>query len=264
MEAEREFFIDQLKVSIFKTRELMGQASAKEAGEIIRKLLSRKEYVNIMFASAPSQMDMLNVLMSDEGIEWNRINAFHMDEYIGLPSDAAQSFGHYLRVRLFTKLPFRNVYYIDGNAPDLAGECERYSELLREHPLDITFLGIGENGHLAFNDPYIADFEDPLLVKINEGLDYVSRQQQVTDGWFKSIDEVPSSAITVTIPALMAAPYILANVPGSTKSAIIKRCLEEPITEDCPGTIIRKHAASRLFLDSDSAALLDLNKLAAI
>lgn len=264
MGVEQEFVIDQLKVSIFKTRELMGQACAKEVGRIIRRLLSQKEHVNIMFASAPSQLDMLNVLMSENGIDWGRVNAFHMDEYIGLPSDAPQSFGNYLRVRLFTKLPFRQVFYMDGNAPDIAGECERYSELLRNHPLDISFLGIGENGHLAFNDPHIADFEDPLLVKSNDHLDSICRQQQVTDGWFKSIDEVPSSAITVTIPALMAASYIFTTVPGSTKQTIIKQCLEGPISVACPGTVIRQHKASRLFLDGDSAALLDLNKLAAI
>lgn len=258
------FVIDQLKVSIFKTRELMGEACGKEVGGIIRRLLSQKEHVNIMFASAPSQLDMLNVLMSENGIDWDRVNAFHMDEYIGLPSDAPQSFGNYLRVRLFTKLPFRQVFYMDGNAPDIDGECERYSELLRTHPLDISFLGIGENGHLAFNDPHIADFDDPLLVKSNDHLDSICRQQQVTDGWFKSMDEVPSSAITVTIPALMAASYIFTTVPGSTKQKIIKQCLEGPISVACPGTIIRRHKASRLFLDNDSAALLDLNKLAAI
>ncbi len=264
MGVELEFVIDQLKVSIFKTRELMGQACAKEVGAIIRRLLSQKEQVNIMFASAPSQLDMLNVLMSEEGIDWGRVNAFHLDEYIGLPSNAPQSFGNYLRVRFFTKLPFRQVFYMNGNAPDIAGECRRYSELLRNHPLDISFLGIGENGHLAFNDPHIANFDDPLLVKTNDHLDSLCRQQQVTDGWFKSIDDVPSRAITVTLPALMAATYVFANVPGSTKQKIVKQCLEGPISIDCPATIMRSHKESRLFLDRDSAELLDLNKLAAI
>lgn len=258
---EKQFVIDKLNVSIFPTRELMGKACAKEAGEIICRLLLEKECVNLIFASAPSQLDMLNALMSEDGIDWGRVNAFHMDEYIGLPSDAPQSFGNYLRTRLFTKLPFRQVFYMDGNAPDVVSECERYSELLRNYPPDITFLGIGENGHIAFNDPHIADFDDPVLVKVNDSLDPICRQQQVTDGWFKSIEEVPYRAITISITGLMAAPYIFTTVPGSTKQKIIKQCLEGPICIDCPGTIIRLHNASRLFLDTDSAALLDLDKL---
>lgn len=261
MEVERRFAIDKLNVSIFTTRELMGKACAEEAGEIIRRLLVEKEYVNIIFASAPSQLEMLNALMSEGGIDWGRVNAFHMDEYIGIPFDAPQSFGNYLRIHLFTKLPFRQVFYIDGNAPDIDEECERYSELLRNNPPDITFLGIGENGHIAFNDPHIADFDDPLLVKVNDNLDSVCRQQQVTDGWFTSVDEVPSRAITLSLTGLMAAPYIFTTVPGSTKQKIIKQCLEGPICVECPGTVIRMHKGSRLFLDADSAALLDLDKL---
>ncbi|HYE80623.1 MAG TPA: glucosamine-6-phosphate deaminase [Clostridia bacterium] len=261
MEAKRSFNVNKLNVSVFPTRDLMGKACAREAGEIIRSLLAEKEYVSIIFASAPSQMEMLNALINEKGIEWDRVKAFHMDEYIGLPADAPQSFGNYLKIRLFTKLPFKSVFYMDGNAPDIEGECERYSKLLRDNPPDISFLGIGENGHIAFNDPHIADFEDPLPVKINSHLDFTCRQQQVNDVWFKSLEDVPSQAITITITGLMKAQYIFTTVPGKTKQNIIKKCIEGPISIECPATIIRTHDKSRLFLDDDSAALLDFSVL---
>ena len=180
-----------------------------------------------------------------------------MDEYVGLPANAPQSFGNYLRTRFFSKLPFKQVYYIDGNAQDIAGECERYEALLYQHPVDISFLGIGENGHLAFNDPEIADFHDPLLVKLNVNLDAICRQQQVTDGWFRSLADVPDQAITITLPALVAARYVYAVVPGRTKQKIVRECLEGPVGTKCPATILRQHDTAQLYLDADSAALVD-------
>ena len=259
MEAMTQLFVDNLDVRIFSTRDQMGKICAVEAGEKIRRFLSDKEAVNIIFASAPSQLEMLAGLEAEKGIDWGRINGFIMDEYVGLPADAPQSFGVYLKTRFFSKLPFRQVFYINGNPPDLAAECQRYASLLREHPVDISFVGIGENGHLAFNDPYIADFDDPLLVKVNEDMDPACRQQQVTDGWFKSLDEVPHQAITVTMSALTAARYVYAIVPGVTKQKIVKQCLEGPISTDCPGAILRKHPAAQLYLDTDSAALLKVS-----
>jgi glucosamine-6-phosphate deaminase len=180
-----------------------------------------------------------------------------MDEYVGLPADAPQGFGNYLKVRFFSKLPFQNIFYMNGNAPDLDSECERYATLLREHPVDIAFLGIGANGHLAFNDPYIADFNDPLLVKVNGNLDPVCRQQQVTDDLFKSLTDVPHQAITISLPGLMAAKYAYAIVPGVTKQQVVKECLEKPISTECPGSILRQHGMAQLYLDEASAALLD-------
>jgi glucosamine-6-phosphate deaminase len=261
MEYMKQFFVDSLDVRILPTREQMGKACAVEAGKTIRRLLGEKESISIIFASSPSQVEMLNALIIENGINWSRIYAFHMDEYIGLPTVAPNNFGNYLKVRFFTKLPFRKVFYMDGNAVDISIECERYSALLRQHPVDVTFLGIGENGHLAFNDPHIADFNDPLVVKVNEEMDPACRQQQVTDGWFKSLEEVPHQAITITIPGLLAAPYTYAIVPGSTKQQIVKRCLEGPISTECPGSVLRQKKAAQLYLDESSAALLD-NKAA--
>jgi glucosamine-6-phosphate deaminase len=257
MDSLRQFFVDKFDVRVYPTRKEMGTACAAEAGKVLRQLLAEKESVNIIFASAPSQLEVLEGLLIQEGIAWDRVNAFHMDEYVGLPADAPQGFGNYLKVRFFSKLPFRHVFYMDGNAPDLDSECERYATLLREHPVDIAFLGIGENGHLAFNDPHIADFNDPLLVKLNKDLDPVCRQQQVTDNLFMSLSDVPHHAITITLPGLLAAKYAYAIVPGQTKQQVVKKCLEGPISTECPGSILRQHEKAQLYLDDASAALLD-------
>ena len=261
MEPSRRLFVDRLEVRIFSTRDEMGKACAMEAGKALREILARQAEASIIFASAPSQLEMLAALREETGIDWGRVNAFHMDEYIGLPADAPQSFGNYLRTRFFTKLPFRNVYYMDGNAPDPEAECERYADLLRTHPVDISFVGIGENGHLAFNDPYMADFNDTHLVRVNGNLDDVCRQQQVTDGWFKSLEDVPDQAITITLPALVAAKYVYAVVPGPTKQKIVKQCLEGEIGTECPATILRQRECAQLYLDVDSAAMLDLTRV---
>ena len=259
MDGITQFFVNQLNVRIYPTRNHMGKACALESGQRLRQLLAEKEEVNIIFASAPSQLEALDGLRDEQGIAWDRVNAFHMDEYVGLPADAPQSFGNYIKAHFFSKVVFRNVFYMNGNASDLEMECERYASLMRKHPVDISFVGIGENGHLAFNDPYIADFDDPLLVKINPDMDPVCRQQQVTDGWFTDLSLVPHQAITITLPGLMNARYIYALVPGPTKQKIVRQCLEEPISTACPGSILRRHPAAQLYLDNNSAALLNIN-----
>jgi glucosamine-6-phosphate deaminase len=248
---------DSLRIKIFDTRKELGKIGAEDAATAIKKKLAEKESISIVFASAPSQMDVLNELVLDSTIDWSRVNAFHMDEYIGLPADAEQSFGHYIKVGFFDKVPLKNAFYIDGNAQDLEAECQRYEGLLNKFGVDIVFLGIGENGHLAFNDPHIADFNDQRLVKINPQLDNQCRQQQVTDGWFGEVDEIPQSAITLTMPALYNADIALTFVPGATKREIIKKCLTEEISTACPGSILRKHHNATLYLDRDSASLID-------
>jgi glucosamine-6-phosphate deaminase len=251
-----EFKVDRLNVKILPDRAALGKAAGLEAAARIRAMQEEKGALNLLFASAPSQDETLEALRLEPGIDWARINAFHMDEYLGLPADAPQAFGQYLRTRFFSKLKFKEIFYIDGNAPDAAAECERYARLLREHPIEVVFLGIGENGHLAFNDPGIADFEDPLLVKVNEELDATCRQQQVNDGHFRTLAEVPAGAITLTIPALLSARGALVAAPGPRKREIVRRTLEGPIGAACPATILRRHPNACLFLDRDSAALL--------
>jgi glucosamine-6-phosphate deaminase len=251
----RAFAVEKLQVKIFSNRREMGKAAGQSVAEKMREILKMRKAVSIVFASAPSQNEFLEELSQSPGIHWNKVTAFHLDEYIGLSTDAPESFGHFLRVKLFEKVHPGNVYYLNGVAEDIEAECERYAGLLRGHPLDVACIGVGENGHLAFNDPPFADFQDPLLVKVVE-LDLVSRQQQVHDGCFKNLQEVPNRAITLTIPAILSAKFIYCMVPGPTKAEPVKRTLQEPVSTDCPASILRKYKNAILFLDNDSAKLV--------
>lgn len=249
-----EFKQDKLIVEIFETRDDMGKAAAKDISECIKKLLSKKSEINIIFAAAPSQNDMLAHLCEKEGIDWERINAFHMDEYIGIKADAPQRFGNFLKEHIFSKKPFKSISYINTESADVEYECKRYAELILKNKPDIVLMGIGENGHIAFNDPHIADFEDKELVKA-VSLDDMCRMQQVNDGCFKSIDDVPRYAITLTIPALMSAEYKFCVVPSATKANAVKDTLIGDINEKCPASILRTKENTILYCDSDSAKL---------
>lgn len=244
-----------LQVKVFENRLLLGQKAAKEAAATIRQLLHDKEVINIIFAAAPSQNELLYALTREVDIDWSRINAFHMDEYVGLKANAPQRFGNFLKNAIFGKLPFRQVHYLDGTATDLQAECERYAQLLQQHSTDVVMMGIGENGHIAFNDPHVANFEDPDLVKIVR-LDRVCRQQQVNDGCFKVLEEVPDQAITLTIPALMKGDFIFCIVPAASKANAVYHTLLSDIQEAYPATILRKHPHAILFLDKESSKLL--------
>ena len=246
---------DLLTYKIYQTRDEMGKAAAAEAAEAIKKLLETKGEINMIFAAAPSQNEFLAALTADKSIDFTKINAFHMDEYIGLPADAPQRFANFLKRSLFDKVPFKSVNIIDCTAPDPEKECERYAALLKEYPCDIVCMGIGENGHIAFNDPHDADFDDPKTVKV-VSLDEVCRQQQVNDGCFRSIDEVPKYALSLTIPALIAPEYVFCVVPAKTKADAVKNTLTGPIDESCPASILRRHKNTVLYLDMDSAALV--------
>jgi len=195
----------------------MGLSAAIEVAEIITILLKQQPEVNLIFAAAPSQNEFLAELSAMNDIDWQRINAFHMDEYLGLPVGAPQEFGFFLKNQIFGKLPFRTINYLNRNCLNVDEECKRYAELLRQHPVDIVCMGIGENGHIAFNDPHVAKFNDPKWVKIVD-LDKTSRMQQVNDDCFTSIDKVPLYAITLTIPALMKGKYLFCIVPSRTKA----------------------------------------------
>ena len=209
----------------------------------------------MIFAAAPSQNEVLAALAADESVDFTQVNAFHMDEYLGLPGDAPQGFGNFLRGALFDKAPFRSVSYINGNAEHVDAECARYTALLREHPTDIVVLGIGENGHVAFNDPPVADFEDPVWIK-PVPLDPVCRRQQVHDGCFASLELVPTWALTLTVPALMAGRELFCVVPASTKADAVAATVNGAVGAHCPATAMRNHNAATLYLDPDSAARL--------
>jgi glucosamine-6-phosphate deaminase len=243
-----------LEVKIFNSRVLMGEQAASNVAQKINQLLAIQPKVNIIFAAAPSQNEFLAALTT-QNIDWSRINAFHMDEYIGLSKDAPQGFGNFLKSRIFGLLPFKTINYLNGNAFDIKDECLRYQNLLNEYPTDIVCMGIGENGHLAFNDPPVADFNDPEMVKEVE-LEEMCRQQQVNDGCFETIDDVPTHALTLTIPALIKAPYLSLVVPGPSKSQAVYNTLNKPVNESHPSTILTTHPDAVLYLDMDSSNLL--------
>lgn len=251
----REFYIDNLKVCCYPTRKEMGIAGAQYAAALIRQICAEKGEVNLIFASSPSQMDILTALRNED-VDWHHVNAFHMDEYVGISMEHKASFAEYLRKNFFCYLPLKSVHYMNGKAADIRAECDRYSRLLLEYPVDITFAGIGENGHMAFNDPYIADFFDPLLVKVNPSLDPTCRYQQVRDGWFETLDDVPSHAMTLTFSALLRAPHLIITAPSETKQRIIQRVLEGPIGLEAPATAARLHRDAVLYIDNAAASLL--------
>lgn len=247
----RTFVKDQLQIVVFKDRQSLGAAAAREVSEKFRELLQVAETIQVVFAAAPSQSDFLATLVKDTTIEWGRIHAFHMDEYLGLPQGAPQSFSRFLSDSLFGKVPFRSVQYLNGQTNDAVQECIRYTKLLQLHPPDVVCLGIGENGHIAFNDPPVADFKDKSWVKRVE-LDQTCRNQQVNDGCFSALSEVPTEALTLTIPAIMRAEFLYCMVPGKTKADAVNQTLNGPISPQCPASILRTHKSANLFLDQDS------------
>ena len=249
------FQVDALTVSVSKDRKTLGTYAAKLAADRLRKILSEKAFVNIVFAAAPSQNEFLDALAATEAIDWCRVRAFHMDEYTGLPDNAPQRFGNYLTSHFFDRIPLGEVHFLRGDASDPEAECRRYAELLIRYPPDIVFMGIGENTHLAFNDPHVAKFNDPHMVKVVT-LDQACRQQQVNDGCFKTVMDVPRQALTLTLPALMKADYIFCVVPGKAKAQAVYHTLKSDIIEKYPSTILRTHPSAILFIDGDSASLL--------
>lgn len=253
----REISKDKLNVKIYKSRAEMGEDAAEEISARMNSLLADREYINVVFASAPSQNEFLACLR-EKDVDWSRINAFHMDEYVGLDPSAPQLFGNFLKDIIFGHVTFREVFYMNGDKNQLEEECKRYSELMREYPTDIVILGVGENTHLAFNDPHVAFFDDPELVKIVD-LDEQNRWQQVDPEdpiCFNAIEQVPTHAITLTIPVLFKATYAYAISPGTNKADAIYHTLTDEIQQKYPATILRNHPEAILYIDEDSAAKL--------
>ena len=255
MSTVKEFYADKLLVKIYDSRDTMGKDAAVEVIAKIKELLSKKEEISMIFAAAPSQNEFLAALVADEDISWERVTAFHMDEYIGLDKNAPQAFGNFLRERIFDKVPFKAVHFLDGNAEDIEKECKRYGQLLEDAKVDVVCMGIGENGHIAFNDPPVADFKDGHLVKMVE-LDDTCRMQQVNDGCFATKNLVPTHALTLTIPALMAGKNLFCMVPAKTKAQAVKNTVHGEISEACPASILRTRENAILYLDPDSSSML--------
>jgi glucosamine-6-phosphate deaminase len=247
--------IGGLEIEIYRTREALGQAAAERAAARLKALAAEQGSVAAIFATGESQLATLHALASAPGVPWEHITGFHMDEYLGIAGDHPASFRRYLRENLVSRVPFKAFHFIDGSESAAGETVKRYAALLRAHSPRLCLLGIGENGHLAFNDPAEADFKDRADAKIVR-LDEICRQQQVNEGWFGSLAEVPERAITLTIPALMRVPELVLSVPGPRKAEIVRRTLTEPESMACPATILRRHPRATLYLDRESAAKL--------
>jgi glucosamine-6-phosphate deaminase len=243
----------RLRVEVHPTRLLMGAAAARVVAEAIRELLARDGRAAVIFASAPSQNEFLAALRVEPGIDWSRLTAFHLDEYVGIAPDHPASFRRFLVDRLFAHVKVAAFHGLDGQAKDLAAECARYAALLRRETPALAILGTGENGHLAFIDPPVCDFAEPADVRVVE-LDEPCRRQQVHDGSFPSLEDVPRTALSLTVPFLLRVPRAVAIVPGAAKRAAIQAAVLGPVTTSCPASVLRRHRDATLFLDEDSAA----------
>lgn len=255
MNTIRSLKVGTLQVNVYANRDDMGAAAAADAAAYVRELLKDHDHINVMFGAAPSQNEVLASFAASEGIDWSRVRAFHMDEYIGLDPQAPQGFGNFLYDHIFSLVPFGSVNYINGNAEDIDAECKRYGDLMAGEPLHVCFMGVGENGHVAFNDPPVADFNDAVLVKKVE-LEHRCRQQQVNDGCFASLDQVPTHAMTVTVPGLTRAQKVICVVPAPTKAEAVRRMLDGNVTTACPASIITTHPDATLYLDPDAGCSL--------
>jgi len=247
-----------MQISVFPNKIEMGQAAAARAAELLIDALARQGHATFVAATGVSQYEFLDALASTPGIDWSKTTMFHLDEYIGLPEAHAASFRRYLKVRLVDRVHPGTVHLIQGDAPDPRAECQRLNGLIAEHEVDVTFAGIGENGHLAFNDPP-ADFEveDPYIIV---ELDEACRRQQLGEGWFASLDKVPRRAISMSIKQIITSRAIVCVVPDRRKAQVVHDCFTGEVTPWHPASILRQHERAYVFLDTDAASLLDLHQ----
>lgn len=247
---------DNLMVEIYENRELMGKAAAEAVAAKICELQKEKDEVRIVFASAPSQKEFLEHLSRNPDIDWKKVVAFNQDEWVGVSLEEDHSFGKFIKEKLYDIVHPGKCYFING-MNDMEEECERFGKLLTEKKIDIICLGVGENGHIAFNEPHEADFNDPKILKTIK-LDERCRIQEFNDFNFASIDDVPTHGVTVTIPTILSVENIYTIVPSKRKAEAIKNALEGEITENCPASVLRRANRATLFMDYDAASLLNL------
>jgi glucosamine-6-phosphate deaminase len=249
---------ERMKVRIYATPEAVGQAAALDVAEELRRLDRPGSEIGVIFATGASQLKTLDALTAMSDLPWERVCGFHMDEYVGIYENHPASFRRYLREKLTDRVPVGKFFQINGSSPDIEQERQEYMRRLCAANPQICLLGIGENGHLAFNDPGEADFEDSEAMKVVT-LDAACRRQQLAEGWFKTLDEVPPQALTLTIPTLLKVPKLIISVPGRRKSHSVRRAIEDPISTACPATILRTHPDATMYLDRESASELSLS-----
>ncbi|MGA2267020.1 MAG: glucosamine-6-phosphate deaminase [Bryobacteraceae bacterium] len=242
-------------VRVFQSKPELGSAAARQAGSILEQRIREAGRARIILSAGNSQLEMIDALARLSGPDWRAVEVFHVDEYVGLPALHPASFRLWVKTRFADRVSPGAVHYLAGDASDVEEECRRYAALLSAMPIDIAFLGFGENGHIGFNDPHEANFADPLAVR-PVTLDERCRRQQVGEGHFPDLASVPQQAVTLTCPTLVSASYIICCVPDQRKAEAVKNALEGPVTPACPASIVRTHAQACLYLDRDSASLL--------
>ncbi len=251
----RTIRVDCLSVEVYASPDELGSAAAGYTARTLQEGIAHNGRAVLILATGSSQFAFLAALRRITTVDWDRISVFHLDEYVGMPDRHPASFRRYLRERILDEVRPAQIYFLEGDAPDLEAEVRRYGELLAEHSVDLACIGIGENGHLAFNDPPVADFHDPKRVKVVE-LDSACRRQQLGEGWFASLEDVPTHALTLTIPSIMQSRCISCVVPDERKAVAVAAALEGPIDTACPASILRRHPNARLFLDRAAASHL--------
>lgn len=250
----RRFDVDRLHVRVFADKASLGAAAAAQVAQAIREAVAAKGSADVVVATGASQFEFLDALVTQD-VPWPKVRAFHLDEYIGLDDGHPASFRRYLRERLFSKVSPAEVHYVRGDTPDPHAEAKRYGNLLAGREIDVSCIGIGENGHIAFNDPPVADFDDPVLMKVVE-LDEACRRQQLGEGWFPTLADVPTHALTQTVPAMMRARQISCVVPDARKAKAVRDTLRGPISTACPASVLRRHPDCTLWLDEPAAGMM--------
>jgi glucosamine-6-phosphate deaminase len=253
--AGRRFVAESLAVCVYKSLEDLARDAAEEVHAILRAAIEEKGSAAAILATGNSQIEFLKKLVRMPGVDWSKITLFHMDEYLGIKAEHRASFRHYLKERVESLAHPKEFHYIRGEAELPLDECERYSGLLRSQTIDLCCLGVGENGHLAFNDPPVARFDEKHLIKLVK-LDDPCKMQQVKEGHWPSLEAVPPYAYTLTIPALCSARKMICIAPEKRKAAPVKEMLRGPISTKCPASILRRQGHCTLLLDEDSASLL--------
>jgi glucosamine-6-phosphate deaminase len=243
------------RVQLYPSRQELGAAAAANAARIITNAVRERGRARIIVATGNSQLEMIHALVEIPNVPWNSVEVFHLDEYVGMPDTHPSSFRLWIKRRIEDTVHPGTIQYMQGDAADLDAEIERYTKLLNGAPLDLAFVGFGENGHIAFNDPHVADFSDPVTIK-RVVMDDASRRQQAGEGHFDSPASVPHEALTVTCPALMRAAAWICAVPELRKAQAVRNALEGPIATSCPSSIVRTHPNATVYLDNESASLL--------
>ncbi len=253
-----EFYVNHVLVRVFPDSRMLGETAALETAVIIRDAIERTGSARLVVGTGNSQNEVIAALAAQPRIDWNAVELFHLDEYVGLPASQPGSLRGWLASHFLSHVKPGKFHGLDGMAADLDAECRRYAELIAAAPIDVTLFGIGENGHIAFNEPGVADFEDPVLVKVI-ALNEASRRQQVGEGHFPSVAEVPSRALTITCPVIAGARHLIGCVPDLRKAEAVHRAINGGLTPACPASMVFAHPHALLYLDKDSASLLGRN-----